>query len=69
MAGRKRKCPQCGGKVVPIVYGMPGPGLWLESEEKRVILGGCCISPRDPDRGCLDCDWVDFPPDQEIRVS
>lgn len=62
MSGRKRKCPECGGKVVRIVYGMPGPELWNEAEEKKVLLGGCCIGFHDPDRGCLDCDWVDYPP-------
>lgn len=37
------KCPKCGGKVVKIVYGMPTPELYEQSERKEVILGGCCI--------------------------
>lgn len=62
MAGRKRKCPVCGGKVARIVYGMPGPDLMDDAQQGKVILGGCCISDHDPDRGCVDCDWVEYPP-------
>ena len=62
MSGRKRKCPECGGKVVRIVYGMPGPGLMQDADDGKVLLGGCCIGFNDPDRGCVDCEWVDHPP-------
>ena len=59
MAGRKRKCPACGGKVVPIVYGMPGERLMQDADDGKVILGGCCILDFSPDRGCLDCSWTE----------
>lgn len=38
------KCPKCGGKVVPIVYGMPAPELYEKAQRKEVVLGGCCIT-------------------------
>jgi len=55
----KRRCPRCGEmSVVPIVYGMPGPGMFQQYERGEVLLGGCCISPDgDPIRGCTECDW------------
>jgi len=37
------KCPTCGRPTVPIVYGMPGPGLFEEAERGAVVLGGCVI--------------------------
>ena len=30
------KCPKCGGKVVPIVYGMPAPELYEKAQRKEV---------------------------------
>ena len=37
------KCPKCGGKVVKLVYGEPGPELFEMADRKEVVLGGCCI--------------------------
>ena len=37
------KCPKCGGKLVPIIYGMPSVELMEKVEKKEVYLGGCCI--------------------------
>ena len=54
---KPERCPSCAGwRVVPIVYGMPGPDLIGASERGEVLLGGCCISERDPAWCCLDCD-------------
>ena len=49
------KCPHCGGKVVPIVYGGPAPEMMADAERGKIILGGCCISPNSPDYACTVC--------------
>lgn len=55
-------CPKCGGKVVPIVYGMPLPEMEEKADRGEVILGGCCIAVDEhgrqlaPQWGCVDCD-------------
>jgi hypothetical protein len=36
-------CRACGGDVLPVLYGMPGPGMWEAYERGEVILGGCMI--------------------------
>ena len=51
------KCPKCSGKIVPIMYGEPGPELFEKFEKKEVILGGCCIHEEgDPQWGCIECE-------------
>lgn len=55
---KPRKCVNCGGKVVPILYGMPSPiGMELIDSGKR-IMGGCCVTDSDPQWGCLNCDTM-----------
>lgn len=49
-------CPYCKGKVVKILYGEPTDEAMEESENKKIIIGGCCISDDDPQWGCVDCD-------------
>lgn len=61
--GTPRKCPDCGTKLVSIVYGMPGPPLFEEADQGKVILGGCDITGFDPTRGCPDCGWNYTPPE------
>jgi len=49
-------CPACGsGDVVPIVYGFPSGELLRESEEGKVVLGGCCVTGEDPQWCCRKC--------------
>jgi rubredoxin len=60
--GTPRKCPECGTKLLRIVYGMPGPDLFDEAEQGKVLLGGCCISFNDPTWGCSHCGWTYAPP-------
>lgn len=51
-------CPKCGSKnTAPIVYGMPTEELFEESEQNKVIIGGCCIIDCDDDYGCCDCNF------------
>lgn len=63
--GTPRKCRECGTKLVPIVYGMPGPELFDEAERGKVMLGGCCIMPINPTRGCTNCGWEYTPPPKD----
>ena len=54
-------CPKCGGKVVPVVYGMPMEELQEKADRGEVILGGCCIALDEKGKhidskcGCVDC--------------
>lgn len=57
---RPEKCPECGGRVVPIVYGEPTYETLLESEKGNVVLYGCCIfldgeDLVSPDWECIEC--------------
>lgn len=36
-------CPECGGKLLPILYGEPTPEIYTAFEKGLLILGGCCI--------------------------
>lgn len=49
------KCKHCGGKVLPVVYGLPAPMLLEAAERGELILGGCCIFPENPDYQCPIC--------------
>lgn len=52
------KCPTCEvGKLIPIVYGMPGRGLIEQTERGEIELGGCVVSQVfDPERGFISGD-------------
>lgn len=51
------KCPKCGGKVVPIIWGEPTAEAMQQAERKEIILGGCLISMGgNPQWGCLECE-------------
>ena len=51
------KCPKCGGKVPPIVYGMPAPELYEKAHRNEVVLGGCCnTEDGDPQWACIECE-------------
>jgi DNA-directed RNA polymerase subunit RPC12/RpoP len=58
-------CPRCNsGKLVPIVYGLPGRELMEQSERGEVELGGCVVTQvidhngirtSDPELHCPAC--------------
>ena len=61
------KCPMCEvGRLIPIVYGMPGRGLIEQSERGEIELGGCVMSQvlhpeigltsGDPELSCPACE-------------
>ncbi|MFC0014134.1 MULTISPECIES: hypothetical protein [Allobacillus] len=57
MAINYRKCPACDSTdVIPIVYGEPDSYLAMESDEGKVLLGGCVVMPNSPEYHCRICD-------------
>lgn len=57
---RIRTCRRCGGKLVPVIWGLPGPDLFEESAQGTVALGGCVLpAPGEPHpaKACRDCGW------------
>ena len=51
------KCPYCGGRLLPVVYGEPGPELFEKADRGEVILGGCIVSGLDPEKECAECGF------------
>lgn len=57
---RSRKCPECGGRLIRVVYGFPDDELAEAARRGEVALGGCCPpAPGIPSRAarCSDCGW------------
>jgi hypothetical protein len=53
------KCPSCkNGKLIPIVYGLPGRELVEQSGRGEIELGGCVVSSEvfNPERGLISGD-------------
>ena len=48
-------CPSCGlkGGLKRILFGMPDSDFDFE----KYIVGGCCVTDRDPEIGCVGCGW------------
>lgn len=53
-------CPDCGGKTIPIAYGLPSNKMFKLAEKGKIHLGGCCIPSMDalknPGRYCPRCE-------------
>ena len=50
---RRRRCPRCDRRLVPVVYGFPGPEVFKAAEEGRIVLGGCVIGlPGQKSQAC-----------------
>jgi hypothetical protein len=56
------RCPECGGRTIPIIYGMPVPALGELADLGVVELAGCVIDVDDPARRCVHCRAA-FTPD------
>ena len=54
----KKKCPNCSSAefVVPIRYGMPGPGMQQKYYEGEIKLGGCMVAMDNPNWHCKKCE-------------
>jgi hypothetical protein len=48
-------CPACGGTLVPIVYGLPGPEAAEAANRGEIALGGCMVTGDDPQFQCAAC--------------
>lgn len=54
--GYEPKCPNCGGKLLKIVYGMPPLEIMEQAKRGEVFLGGCCVfGDNDPEYHCNTC--------------
>lgn len=51
---KPRKCENCGGAVLPILYGYPTHESFEAASRGEIILGGCCM----PDDFEELADWV-----------
>ncbi len=53
---KHRTCANCGGRAVPIVYGMVGVDAFEAAERGEVELGGCVIEGEAPAWKCTSCE-------------
>jgi len=54
----KKECKYCSSKnVVTIFWGYPADMDYVMKlvDEKKLVLGGCCVSDNDPALECIDC--------------
>ena len=63
-------CPECGKKLIPIIYGYPAPEM-LDSEKNGVeyILGGCCVSVDSPTHYCKHCEKNVYMEEYGIEIA
>jgi len=52
----KPTCPECGGELIPVVYGYPSPSMMDAFHRGKIAVGCCCISDRDADLECQACE-------------
>ena len=58
MSRQDPKCPKCDSdKVAPIVFGYPSNELFEWADRGEVSLGGCCVTPNDPEWHSKDCEY------------
>lgn len=51
------KCPYCGGKLLPIVYGEPDDETFDRHGRGEIVLGGCCVNELSPEKECAQCGF------------
>ncbi len=51
------KCPYCGGKLLPIVYGEPDDETFDRHGRGEIVLGGCCVNELSPQKECAHCGF------------
>ena len=51
----KVKCPICNEVMVKILYGLPISETFDLAKQRKVFIGGCCISEDSPDYHCYKC--------------
>ena len=57
------ECPKCGKDLLPIAYGVPGPGMMDADRRGEIALGGCVVSDNDPEWRCSACEKSFFDSD------
>ena len=53
-------CPECGGRLVPVLYGYPSPDALKRAAKGEIALGGCDVSAKNISHSyfsCNDCGW------------
>lgn len=52
-------CPACGGRGIPIVFGMPTFETFEAADRGDVVLGGCTLLVAVPQYRCRECghEW------------
>lgn len=55
-SSEREACGRCGGRIVPVAYGFPGPDMWEAAERGDIVLGGCTVFDGQPTRRCTTCD-------------
>lgn len=54
---KRPHCPDCDSNdVAMIVYGYPNLDLILQAGDRRLKLGGCCVTENDPEWHCWQCE-------------
>lgn len=63
-------CPECGSKLIPIIYGLPVSGM-INSEKngEEYVLGGCCVSNDSPTDYCKSCQKSIFMEAYGIEIT
>ncbi len=49
-------CPECGGKLVPVLYGYPSPDALKRAAGGEIALGGCDMSLRNRSHSYFSCN-------------
>ena len=50
--GYEPKCPNCGSKLLEIVYGMPDSETGEKAMNGELFLGGCMVGEENPKYHC-----------------
>ena len=56
MAKKARKCPECGGEAVPILYGLPSIEYAEALRRGEIHLWGCVVEEDEPSWHCKACE-------------
>ena len=54
--GYEPKCPNCGNKLIEIVYGMPDSEIGEKAMKGEIFLGGCIVDDAIPKYHCNSCE-------------
>ena len=53
-----KSCPKCkSNMIIDIIYGFPTKKMLEDASYNKINLGGCDISPNNPDFKCKSCGY------------